>query len=131
MEPRKKIRSGSEKNPTNTSFSDNTIKDADPIRQKKIDFCLLVLDWEKNNPGKYPKTMYIQFVKYWIETSKNKKKIRVDSETFFEMGKRLATWFSRTSDKEIVEGWQNEEKLDALNVLLRPLLNSHNGNDGH
>jgi hypothetical protein len=122
-EPRKKIRGGSENNPTNTSFIDNTISNASSVRQKKIDFTLLLLEWEKDNPSKYPKLMFIQFVKYWIETSKNAKKIRYEKEQFFEIGKRLATWFSRTSDKEIVNGWEQEEKLDPLNVLLRTLFN--------
>ncbi len=127
--PRKKIRSTPEKNPTNTSSNDNLTSNTlagEPakrtVKDMKIEFCKEVITWNDTNPRKYPKLMLVEFVKYWIETTKNKKSIRYEKEKFFEIGKRLATWFSRASDKDIATGWEQEDKIDPLNVLLRPLL---------
>jgi hypothetical protein len=115
----KKSESGSEKNPTynNTILDTNTI-----IREEQIKFCRKLIDYVKANPSKYPKLLYINFARHWMELSNNGKKMRFQGEKFFEIGKRLSTWFSNCNDAKISEYWAAENSTPALNEQLKNLL---------
>ena len=47
---------------------------------------------------KYDKTMLRQFADYWTESNYGKKKMRFQNETFFDIPRRLATWFARSKE---------------------------------
>lgn len=131
--PGKKSELGSEKNPTYyNSISDYNTNDhvagvpasQKTIADKKIQFIKLLIDWVKKNNGKYPKLMYVDFVKYWTEKSFNtkKEKLRFEDQKFFDIGRRLSTWFKNCSDFTIAGYWEKESKVDPLNVILATLL---------
>lgn len=118
----------------NNDHSNNIIKKSigvppATIRERKIKFCQKVLQWSATHHGKYPKTMYKKFVDYWMEddnevTEKTKRPtMRFEVERFFSIGRRLSTWFGRAKDTEIMEYWNQEEKIDPLNVIFRRIFN--------
>lgn len=127
LSPGNKSENNPEINPTNKNTNtDKKIKDKKPttpevIKNKKIDFCLKLIAWDTDNPKKYPKLLYVAFARHWMELNKNGKSIRVDSETFFDMGKRLATWFGKAKDFEITKHWEAESSIKPLNELLKKL----------
>jgi hypothetical protein len=108
----------------NVPNSNNEIKDKEQpeqiIRKKKIDFLKLVIDWVTVHPSKYPKLMYVDFSKYWLEcTMKNKTKLRYEEQKFFDIGRRLGTWFQKAADTQLVKYWDNEDKIETLNDLFK------------
>jgi len=51
-------------------------------------------DFAKQNPNKYSKELYLEFVTYWTEKNIKNSKERWQSQDFFEVGTRLAKWFN-------------------------------------
>lgn len=49
--------------------------------------------------GKYDKTMLRDFADYWTENNYGKKKMRFENEQFFDISRRLATWYKRSKEK--------------------------------
>lgn len=112
----------------NTELSKNTepLKKTNKeiIQEKKKKFVRKVFDWNEKNPGKYPKRMFVDFVKYWAEEEKNgSPKIRHDEQKFFDVGKRLSTWFDKAGDGIISAYWQVENKISSLGELFTNYLN--------
>ena len=90
------------------------------IQQRKIDFLKLVIDWVAENPNKYPKALYVEFAKYWVEQSTGKRiKLRFEEQKFFDIGRRLSTWFQKVKDDQLSKYWDQEEKSDTLNNLFK------------
>lgn len=98
-------------------------KPKNEIRERKIAFLKEILDWYEQHPGKYPKLMLVECAKYWTEKTLNKKKelMRFEDQKFFEIGKRLATWFGKSKDIEITIQWEKENKIDTLPKLFNSL----------
>lgn len=98
--------------------------DQEAIREKTIAFMKLVVDFGIAHPNKYPKLFYKQFVNYWTERAIGKKKIklRYEDQTFFDVGRRLATFFSRANDADIQKYWEEEKKLPTVNEIFKQIL---------
>jgi len=112
-----------EKNPTDYIISKtNSLDKEEKIKNSKIKFCKQVIDWATKNPDKYPKLMYFEFTKHWLELAQSGNSVRYEDEKFFEIGKRLATWFTFSDDKKLSDQWQAETKTETINALLRKLL---------
>lgn len=110
----------------------NIIKDKEQpaqIRYKKtIAFLKLIIDWIANNPDKYPKLMFVEFAKYWVEPHKTSAiKIRFDKEEYFDIGKRLTTWFKGVKQEELNTYWEQEPKLGTVNDLFKKQILKING----
>jgi hypothetical protein len=108
--------------PNNSINTDNTIKDnieAATIK-KKEDFIKLLIAWVNTHPSKYPKIMYRNFFTYWVEVSATKKKVqlRYEAQEFFDIGRRLSTWFSHCNDQDILAQWNADVKLPELQTIL-------------
>lgn len=96
-----------------------------PIRERKIAFLKLVIDWiTENTDKKYPKLMYVDFSKYWIERSFGRKsiKLRYEDQQFFDVGRRLSTWFKKVDDRTATDYWAQEKDLPTINDLFKKLL---------
>lgn len=110
----------------NNSHSNNSIRDkeAPSLRDKKIVFMKLVIDWGIEHPNKYPKLLYKQFVIYWTEQNLGGKKLklRYEEQKFFDVGRRLATWFSKSQDTDITKMWEEEKKLPSVNEIFKEIL---------
>lgn len=92
------------------------------LKNNKIGFCQMILAFDKKHPNKYPKLMYLAFAKYWTETGGVRKiKMRFEDQKFFEISRRLATWFSKAKDPEITSFWEKEQKIQPLNELLKTI----------
>jgi len=99
------------------------ISPQEQLRQKKISFMKLVIDWGIEHPNKYPKLLYKQFVIYWTEQAISKKiKLRYEDQKFFDVGRRLATWFSKSQDTDITKMWEEEKKLPSVNEIFKEIL---------
>lgn len=93
------------------------------IEKKKRDFFNRIVNFVKLNQNKYPKQLYIEFAKYWTEPGiKNPKKIRLDGEDFFDLGKRISTFHKRTTDLELSKMRDAESQTGDLVQLLKNLL---------
>lgn len=103
--------------PANAKDEENT-----PV-QRKIKFVESILHWVADNDNKYPKLMYMEFIKYWMEQSAKLKKVklRFEEQRFFDIGRRLSTWFQKCNDKTLTDYWEQEKKLAPLNELCRSL----------
>lgn len=58
--------------------------------------------------GQYDKTMLRNFADYWTESNYGKKKMRFQNEEFFDIPRRLATWYKRS--KETFQKQQEKEE---------------------
>lgn len=85
---------------------------ADKLKIKKDKFYKDLRAYQKEHPEKYPAGLYKKFINYWTEESKDQKKIRIDKEDFFNIGKRLSTFWGFTKQDEKNELWKehNEAK---------------------
>src|SRR5690606_13854766 len=89
------------------------------IRERKIQFLKQVIDFAAENVSKYPKLMYVEFSKYWVEQSTGKKlKLRFEDQRFFDIGRRLSTWQQKSTQQTIAEQWSKEDSLGTLNELF-------------
>lgn len=76
---------------------------AKPIEERKKDFTedvRLYLD-------RYDKDILNEFVSYWTEPNKTKKKMKFEMQTTWDTSRRLATWANR--NKEFDKNKPNEE----------------------
>ena len=46
---------------------------------------------------KYSREMLIDFIAYWTEKNKSGKKLRFEGEKYFDMSRRLATWYKNSN----------------------------------
>lgn len=71
---------------------ESKVKESKDIKERKIEFK------ETLNPylEKYGKQVLTDFYYYWTELDKSGKKMRYESEKFFEVQKRIATWYNRS-----------------------------------
>lgn len=77
--------------------------DAQALKKRKekkskvnIDLKTEVEKFKNLNPGKYAENMYSDFLAYWLEGNADGKS-RLHKEEFFELSRRLATWFKNAS----------------------------------
>lgn len=88
--------------------------------ERKVGFMSMVIDWVSKNPNKYPKLMYNEFTRHWLEEGRGENpKLRFEAEKFFNIGKRLATWASKVNDKQLSSFWDEEKKIGSLNSLFK------------
>lgn len=99
------------------------------IRDKKINFLKLIIDWISDNPSAYPKLMFVEFAKYWVESSIGKKKIqlRYEEQDFFDIGRRLSTWFKKVKQEDLNTYWEQEPKVGTVNDLFKKQILKING----
>lgn len=94
----------------NTSYS-NTTKGKTPpesIEDRKKKFFSLVDQHRKTQKGKLPDVLYQNFFDYWTELNELKggKKMRFEEVTFFEIGRRISTFWKRVTDEERGKMWK-------------------------
>ena len=65
------------------------------ILKRKQSFRQSLTDFNKENPSKYPKQLFIDFEMYWTEHGEKDKKMRFEKEKTFGIASRLSTWFKR------------------------------------
>jgi hypothetical protein len=65
------------------------------IAERKQSFRQSLTDFNKSNPSKYPKQLFIDFEMYWTEAGPKDKKMRFEKEKTFGIASRLSTWFKR------------------------------------
>ena len=104
------------------------VSDCGKIKKEKVKIEEVALILRKNsffsdlsnykywNEGKYPKDIYNKFYKYWTES--NGKKMKFEDQKFFEIGKRLATFWGRLSTEEKSKLWQLEKDKPKTGMLL-------------
>lgn len=74
-------------------------KNKENIIKENISLDLKIHNFKTANQEKYPDAMYRDFLNHW--TQKNAKgKENWECQEFFEVGKRLATWYSRAKSYE-------------------------------
>lgn len=103
------------------------------MTQRKINFLKLVIDYATDNPSKHPKLMYVEFAKYWVESSMHKKKVilRFEAQDFFDIGRRLSTWLQKVNDVTLHGYWDSEAKVETLNALFKKqILNINDTKEG-
>lgn len=86
------------------------------IEVRKQFFLKDIATYKSENEGKYPTSIYNSFYKYWTES--NGKKMKFEDQKFFEIGKRLATFWSRLSTEEKSKLWQLEKDKPKTGMLL-------------
>lgn len=86
------------------------------IDVRKQFFLKEVSEYKTCNEGKYPVKIYNDFYKYWTEN--NGKKMKFEDQKFFEIGKRLATFWSRLTNEEKSKLWQAEKDKPKTGTLL-------------
>lgn len=87
-----------------------------PIEVRKQAFLSEIAEYKTINEGKYPKKIYNDFYKWWTES--NGKKMKFEEQKFFEIGKRLATFWGRLSIEEKSKLWQLEKDKPKTGMLL-------------
>lgn len=94
------------------------------LRDRKIQFLKTIIDFIATTESKYPKLMYMDFAKYWLEGSVKKKvfKMRFEDQQFFDIGRRLSTWFQKANDQVIQKYWDKEQQIGTINELFKTLL---------
>ncbi len=65
------------------------------IAERKLCFRQSLTDFNKSNPSKYPKQLFIDFEMYWTEHGPKDKKMRFEKEKTFGIASRLSTWYKR------------------------------------
>ncbi len=91
-----------------------TVKD---IPTRKQQFYSLVKQYQCTTANKYPAALYKKFTSYWVEVSPDGKKLRFESQSFFDIGRRLATFWEKVPKVEKDEMW-NMEKSNSQKTLL-------------
>ena len=70
-------------------------KEKNTIVERKQSFRQSLSDFNKSNPSKYPKQLFIDFEMYWTEHGPKDKKMRFEKEKTFGIASRLSTWYKR------------------------------------
>lgn len=106
--------------PGEPAASDSSKKEL-TMNQRKIQFLKIIIDWVGDNTGKYPKLMILEFAKYWVEPSTGRKKVklRFEEQRFFDIARRLSTWFQKVKDIDLAKYWEVESKTETLNDLFK------------
>lgn len=99
----KSLQNVGEKNAPNNNNNNDTEKN---INKRKDIFFDELNAYKHSNPDKYPASLYNKFFSYWTEKTKTGNRMRYEAEKFFELPKRLATFWDRVPEKD---------KLDFLN----------------
>lgn len=85
------------------------------IEIRKQFFLSEIAEYKTNNVYKYPTKIYNDFFRWWTES--NGKKMKFEEQKFFEIGKRLATFWSRLSTEEKSKLWQLEKDKPKATLL--------------
>ena len=85
------------------------------IKLRRDKFLTDIATYKCQNEEKYPTYIYNSFYKHWTES--NGKKMKFEDQKFFEIGKRLATFWSRISTEEKSKLWQAEKDKPKLTLL--------------
>ena len=73
--------------------TNKNVKNEKNIDERKNNFRQSIASFNKANPNKYPKQLYVDFESYWSEHGENDIKMRFEKQTSFSINRRLATWF--------------------------------------
>ena len=65
------------------------------INERKQSFRQSLSFYNKENPDKYPKQLFIDFEMYWTEHGPKDKKMKFEKQDSFGISQRLSTWFKR------------------------------------
>ena len=73
----------------------------DSFRKRKLDFTMESMKYQ----NKYERAMIQDFVSYWAEKNTKKDTMRWEDHGHFDIGRRLATWYSRNKNKYSEPSW--------------------------
>jgi len=79
----------------NVNVSVSVNEKVNDILKRKQSFRQSLTDFNKSNPSKYPKQLFIDFEMYWTEHGPKDKKMRFEKEKTFGIASRLSTWYKR------------------------------------
>lgn len=88
----------------------NTINNENELIKKA--FYEKIIEWKEKNPAKYPTRLYDNFFTYWTETKndiakkKTKFQFRFQGQEYFDIGKRLATYWGFVKPDKKEEMWK-------------------------
>lgn len=93
-------------------------REAQPLKERKTKFFKSIQDWKFKNPSKYPTPLFEAFFKYWTETNEldGATKMRFETNEFFELGRRLATFWKNTKGEERAEWYRQDELEQPINT---------------
>jgi hypothetical protein len=77
------------------------------IKERKQKFYDDITLYKTENPTKYPSALYNEFFTYWVELNKNQTKFRYEAEKFFDIPRRLATFWGN------VPQWKKDKMFIA------------------
>lgn len=84
------------------------------ITAKKDELYKKIRAWQDGHPEKYPRRMYKDFYKYWSVPNKSDKIIRYDKEEFFDMGRRLSTYWGFVKEEDRSKMWEEHEAQNKI-----------------
>jgi hypothetical protein len=97
---------------------DNNISRSLPIEKRKNWFYCKLRDYKNENPEKYPAKIYNDFYKWWTESDGKEMRFENKKNRYFEIGKRLATFWGRLTNEEKSKLWQLEKEKPKTGMLL-------------
>ncbi len=112
--------SGKETLPHNYNVNNNIHITIDKIKKDKENLFTELTAYKTNFPTKYPYILYEQFFAYWTELNRKKTRMRLNEEKFFDIGKRLATFWRNVSDQNKNKYWQLHKEQLTDNGVKQP-----------
>lgn len=94
------------------------------LQERKIEF---ISDVHTTALNKYSNEMINDFIEYWTEPDRKKKKMRFEGQKFFSMGRRLATW-AKNEKKWNTPKIKNIEVREPMTITERLIYESTNNN---
>ena len=88
----------------------------DKIEKKKKELVELLRPYL----SKYDREMLNDFFAYWTEPGRSGKKLRIDGQKYFDISRRLATWYRNSKSKydSKQSSAKNTSTADALRAVL-------------
>ena len=81
------------------------------IIERKKDFRQSLTNFNKQNPDKYTKELYIDFESYWAQYGENDKKMLFEKQKSFGLSQRLSRWYTNDFDGKY------KKKVKRLNTF--------------
>jgi hypothetical protein len=81
------------------------------IIERKKDFRQSLTNFNKENPDKYPKELYVDFESYWAQYGENDKKMLFEKQKSFGLSQRLSRWYTNDFDGKY------KKKVKRLNTF--------------
>lgn len=101
-----------------TKQNKENISAAELFEKRKLAFYCRIKTFKGENPDKYPAKIYNDFYRWWTESDGKEMRFENKKNRYFEVGKRLATFWGRLSTEEKSRLWQLEKDKPKTGMLL-------------